>query len=404
MVDRSTHHRLCVSLLLRYTSNSAYSFLKKYIPLPSNSLLRKLKFPSIDNCQVLQVLRDQNLIGNDIAILLDEMHLQAQVQFDGHTLIGCNADLEMNTSILCFMVVSLRKSLPFVISAVPLVKNSGDIVYDNLNTCLLFLTQSRFRVRAIISDNHTTNVKAYSLLLNNYKFQDKDYKIKNPYISNENIYLLFDTCHLIKNIRNNLVAKKFFDIPSFEFSSVNLNISFQAGFVRWSHLHTIHERDLILSAHLRAAYKINSSVLHPGNYKQSVPLALALFHESTISALRLYLPKEEVTAAFFNLIRIWWLSVNSKERFHPLRQGNAFVSNDSKAEFLCSFSNWLITWQVSGRFGLSQQTFKALIQTTYAISELSLDLLTEGYDYVLTGRLQSDPLERRFSHYRQLSG
>ena len=259
------------------------------------------------------------------------------------------------------MVVSLRKSLPFVISAVPLVKNSGDIVYDNLNTCLLFLTQSRFRVRAIISDNHTTNVKAYNLLLNNYKFQHKDYKIKNPYISDENIYLLFDTCHLIKNIRNNLVAKKFFDIPSFEFSSVNLNISFQAGFVRWSHLHTIHERDLILSTHLRAAYKINSSVLHPGNNKQSVPLALALFHESTISALRLYLPKEEGTAGFFNLIRIWWLSANSKERFHPLRQGNALVSNDYKAEFLCSLSNWLITWQVSGRFGLSQQTFKALI-------------------------------------------
>ena len=28
----------------------------------------------------------------------------------------------------------------------------------------------------------------------------------------------------------------------------------------------------------------------------------------------------------------------------------------------------------------------------------------EGYDCVLTGRLQSDPLERRFSHYRQMSG
>ena len=217
------------SLLLRYTSNSAYSFLKKYIPLPNNSLLRKLKSPSIDNCQALQVLRVQNFIGNDIAILLDEMHLQAQVQF--HTLIGCNANLEMYTSILSFMVVSLRKSLPFVISAVLLVKNSGDIVYDNLNTRLLFLTQSRFRVRAIISDNHITNVKAYNLLLNNYKFQDKDYKIQNPYITDENIYLLFDTCHLIKNIRNNLVAKKFFYIPSFEFSSVNLNISFQAGFV-----------------------------------------------------------------------------------------------------------------------------------------------------------------------------
>ena len=70
--------------------------------------------------------------------------------------------------------------------------------------------------------------------------------------------------------------------------------------------------------------------------------------------LRLYLPEDEVTPGFFNLIRIWWLCVNSKERFHPLRQGNALVSDDSKTEFLCSFSNWLISWQDSGKFGMSK--------------------------------------------------
>ena len=40
-------------------------------------------------------------------------------------------------------------------------------------------------------------------------------------------------------------------------------------------------------------------------------------------------------------------------------------------------------------FGLSQQTFKALIQTNHGISELSLELLNEGYEYVLNqGRVQ----------------
>ena len=29
---------------------------------------------------------------------------------------------------------------------------------------------------------------------------------------------------------------------------------------------------------------------------------------------------------------------------------------------------------------------------------------SEGYEYVLTSRFQSDPLERRFSQYRQMSG
>ena len=70
--------------------------------------------PSTDNCQALQRLRDTNCIGNDIAILIDEMHLQPQVQFDGQTFIGCNADMVMYTSIVCFIIVSLKKSIPFV--------------------------------------------------------------------------------------------------------------------------------------------------------------------------------------------------------------------------------------------------------------------------------------------------
>ena len=243
------------------------------------------------------------------------------------------------------MVVSLKTSIPFVISAIPLVKNSGEMVYQNINKCISLLTQSQFRVRAIISDNHTTNVKAYNLLLTNYKYQDKDYKITNPFLSDQNIYLLFDTCHLIKNIRNNLLSRRFFDIPAFEFISGNFNISFPPGFVQWSHLHTIHERDLNLSAHLCAASKIYSSVLHPGNNKQSVALVLALFHETTTAGIRLYLPDEETIAGFFNLIRIWWLCVNSKVQFRPLSEGNALVPNDCKTEFLCSFSTWLNTWQ-----------------------------------------------------------
>ena len=32
------------------------------------------------------------------------------------------------------------------------------------------------------------------------------------------------------------------------------------------------------------------------------------------------------------------------------------------------------------------------------------ELLSEGYDFVMTSRLQSDPIERRFSQYRQMNG
>ena len=45
-----------------------------------------------------------------------------------------------------------------------------------------------------------------------------------------------------------------------------------------------------------------------------------------------------------------------------------------------------------------------MITTNNAIIELSSGLIRDGYEFVLTGRFQTDLLERRFSHYRQMSG
>ena len=67
-------------------------------------------------------------------------------------------------------------------------------------------------------------------------------------------------------------------------------------------------------------------------------------------------------------------------------------------------NTWLCTWTTSTKFGLSKQTFSTLRQTNNAISNLSSDLLSEGFQFVLTGRMQTDAMERRFSQYRQMSG
>ena len=61
--------------------------------------------------------------------------------------------------------------------------------------------------------------------------------------------------------------------------------------------------------------------------------------------------------------------------------------------------------EINKFFCLSQQTFDALIRTLRAQASLIDDLLeNDGYDFVVPRRFQSDPLERRFSRYRQMSG
>ena len=58
-----------------------------------------------------------------------------------------------------------------------------------------------FRVREILSDNHSANVLAYKLLLKKSSHLD-DLFIEHDY---QKICLLHDAVHLIKNVRNNLL-------------------------------------------------------------------------------------------------------------------------------------------------------------------------------------------------------
>ena len=145
------------------------------------------------------------------------------------------------------------------------------------------------------------------------------------------------TTDLMKNIRNNLIVKRFFQIQELSTTLMDSFFDVVPGFIKWSVFHRIHERDLEMQCHLRKAPKISKQVLHPGNNKQSVRHALAIF-DPTIAAIRQFFPEEITSPSFLNLIYNWWLVVNAKERFHPIIVGNALVSNDGKINFLQKMS------------------------------------------------------------------
>ena len=105
------------------------------------------------------------------------------------------------------------------------------------------------------------------------------------------------------------------------------------------------------------------------------------------------------------MINTWWLICNSKEMNHPNPLGNAVRVGDGKTDFLEALADWLEKWHDDcSAFTLTSKTSYALVLTLRAQSGLIKELLSEGYDFVMTSRLQSDPIERRFSQYRQMSG
>ena len=100
---------------------------------------------------------------------------------------------------------------------------------------------------------------------------------------------------------------------------------------------------------------------------------------------------------------------------HSWRLADAAKSNDIKPSFFRKMADYIEecemlskmvqSWVGSDRkLGLTDNTANALIVTLRCTANLIEELLAEEYQYVLTARFQTDPLERRFSRYRQMSG
>ena len=150
-----------------------------------------------------------------------------------------------------------------------------------------------------------------------------------------------------------------------------------------------------------------SPSLHPQNNKQDVQLAIAIFDESTIAACHCYFPdRDDIMPNFLKLVLTWWTIANSSQRFSSNPLSHAIVPGDDKIKFYQSFANWLEYWSSgSCNFCFTKQTVNALIWTLRSQALLFTELLDiNKYEYVIPRRLQSDPIENRFSQYRQMSG
>ena len=356
--------------------------------------------------KALKVLRDKGKISKDVVLMFDEMFLQKCEEYITGKLIGADEENNLFKGVVSFMVVGLKETVSYVVKAVPELNIDGGFLQRHILDCLKILKDSDFNVRAIVSDNHSSNVNAYSMLLEKSGLpSDSDYMIHDS----QKIYLIHDAVHLVKNVRNNLLNYKRFLFPAFKFDGFQDEINVPGGSMHWKTLHDVHERDKLLQAHFQKARMITPKVLHPGSCKQNVNVALAVFDESTSAGIEHYFPERKDSAEFLRLINKWWVMSNSKNRWSSNPLGNAAVKGDNKPKFLRALADWVQTWtnqkiRNAQNFTLTAQTSTALVRTLRGHAQLIEDLLDDGFDWVLTARFQSDPLERRFSQYRQMSG
>jgi hypothetical protein len=161
------------------------------------------------------------------------------VQYHSGDFVGQDEDGDLYKGIVVFMIVSLKKSIPLV-SSRPEIKITGEWLKSAINNCIFNLNEVGFKVRAIITDNHPSNVTAFSLL---HKMFDGDKKLFIYHPVSMKTYLFFDIVHLIKNIRNNLLLRKKFVFPSFKFDSFRDKIDVPEGYLSWRMFYELYEKD-----------------------------------------------------------------------------------------------------------------------------------------------------------------
>ena len=297
--------------------------------------------------------------------MADEMYIEKGTQYHSGNYIGADDKGALYKGIVAFMIVDLRKNIPYIVKASPEVTISGPWLANEIEICISLLSNAGFNTRGVVTDNHSCNVNAFSILRKSYNSQPEENFINHP-ANMSKIYLFYDCPHLVKNIRNNLLHAKRFVFPAFSHTiSDGENINVPVGYLSWGDLHNIHDENQKLPANLRKAPKLSYKSLHPGNNKQSV--ALAIFDPTTIVGARILFPEREDLACFLELKLKWWTIINANSQYTPNKLGNAFTHGDGKPEFLKAFANYLADWSASSNFFcLTKQTSDAMIRTLRA--------------------------------------
>ena len=128
------------------------------------------------------------------------MDLQKSRENFGEEMIGFDDKEELYKAIVCFIVVGLKESIPYVIISSPETNIDENWLKTELLDSLEILSNCSFRFRAIVCDNHPSNVPSFKKLLEHVNQNlDELYMLHKS----RKIYICCDTVHLIKNSHNN---------------------------------------------------------------------------------------------------------------------------------------------------------------------------------------------------------
>jgi hypothetical protein len=212
---------------------------------------------------------------SNVALMLDAMAIRKKITRDpkSQTMTGfvnlgdgCDSDLPASEA-LVVMVVGLREHwkapVAYYLTRTLTAETQAQLIRHTLEA----LAEVGIRVWTITMDGHSTN-QAMCAELGCCLEKSKPY-FPHPK-SGDNVFILFDACHMLKLARNLLGDYSIIKSPD--------------GVVRWSHLANL--QDVQEEAGLRLGNRLSTRHLNFHKMKMKVNLAAQTFSASVASALQ----------------------------------------------------------------------------------------------------------------------
>lgn len=232
----------------------------------------------------------------------------------------------------------------------------------------------------------------------------------HPLDSSRHVFLSYDQCHILKNLRNALLDVKR------ELSNCGKPVT--GWFVRRLY-------ELQREKNLKLVRRLTHKHVYPTNFeKMHVGRAVDIFSTDKISALEFLkehgpefgiseFKNAEGTIEFLKMVNKWFTILNVKNTHQYVHKRNDdamhfFSVDDARLFWLENdFIPYLEWWEKSvtrkAEF-ISSETFEAACLTTKSAVECIKYLLQNGFHFVLTRKFSSDEIESLFSCIRQLAG
>jgi len=384
--------------------SARYEYLRDYLVLPSPRKMRELKSRVTADSLIYKVFKADTMPQQKVCIILvDEVKIKPCLIYQGHGVFGYSEDnpAERARSVLCVMVKCLHGGRSFIASLTPIFTLGASCMFEKVMHVIRAVHAVGGHVIAIVSDGLKTNVACYSLF-QGYD-QGKPWVVPHPEASGQSLYLLTDTVHLLKCIRNNWITEKQ--------KQLKLGDSSDPG--DWADVQKLY--DLEKNSLLKLTPLTKASVQPSSMERQKVSLVLKTIDDKTIAAMKsLKCDKARPTISTLQFISKWWKIVNVKSvvessRFNDVTRSAITGSECNSIHDLSQLASFFEK-SPSGNGNkrvqsLTIDTKKALCRTTHGLVELSRDLLENfNFEYVLLGEIQQDKLEGEFGCWRQMCG